>query len=102
MLVLLCNVSFLHLTVLSTCPAQVVVLHDSDVSDPTDMLTKLHMPPYLVSFNEAPNSFHRDVRQLFMKPDPRIACKAPLAYKLGKRPREDGRPESSTDPANEP
>ena len=51
------------------------------------MLSKLNMQPYLVSFNEAPNSFHRDVRQLFMKPDPRIAMKAPLAYKLLKRPR---------------
>ena len=69
-----------------------VVLHDSDVSDPTDMLTKLIMPPYLVSFNQAPNSFHRDVRQLFMQPNPGLAMKAPLAYKLLKRPvRQDGR-----------
>ena len=89
MLVLLCHASLIYRIVLPTCTAQVVVLQECDISDPTDMLSKLNMPPYLVSFNQAPNSFHRDVRQLFMKPEERIAMRAPLAYKLGKRSRQD-------------
>ena len=71
-----CDYALLHVH-------KVVVLQPEDTVDPSSMLDRLKTPPYLISFNRAPNSFHRDVRQLFFKPDSKLAGVAPLAYDLG-------------------